>query len=101
MARPTASPRFLRFAQALALVSGIGALPACSMHHIPEPGTDAGGGDATVADAGTDAPYVDPCASCECVFGGDRPPPPESCEARGTPMCCYAIGPLAPPNLRA
>lgn len=100
MARPTEPPRFLRFAQALALVSGIGGLPACSMHHVTLPGSDAGD-DAAVSDAGTDAPYVDRCASCECVFGGDLPPPPTSCEARGTPECCYTVGPLAPPNLPA
>lgn len=100
MARPTESPRFLRFAQALALVSGIAA-PACSMHHVTPPGGDAGGDAAPLADAGPDAPFVDRCAACECIFGGDTPPPPTSCEARGTPECCYAVGPLAPPDLRA
>ena len=48
-----------------------------------------------------DAPYVDPCLSCECVFGGDLPPPPTSCEAQGHPECCYAVGPLSPPDLPA
>ncbi len=95
------TPHFLRFARALALVSGTLAPIAsgCAMQHqSDDTGTTP---DTSVADAGTDAPYVDPCASCDCVFGGDTPPPPNSCEAMGTPECCYAVGPLAPPELPA
>jgi hypothetical protein len=90
------APHYLRFAQALALVSGIAA-PACSSHHVLEPSSDASTSDAPpLADAGTD-----PCATCECVFGGDMPDPPESCAARGALWCCGVIGPLAPPELPA
>ena len=55
--------------------------------------------DTSVADAGSDTP--EPCSVCDCVFGGDEPPPPNSCEALGTPECCFAVGPLAPPELAA
>lgn len=105
------TPHFLRFARALALVSGIAAPLAsgCAMQHetddtgsTPDASVaDTSVADTSVADAGNDAPYVDPCASCDCVFGGDEPPPPNSCEAMGTPECCYAVGPLAPPELAA
>lgn len=110
-------PRYLRFARALALVSGIAApMSGCSLaHQVDDVGTRDGGHDRDagpqndaaplpdvfVSDAGSDAPYVDPCLSCECVFGGDLPPPPTSCEALGTPECCYAVGPLNPPELPA
>lgn len=115
MAQPT--PHFLRFARALALVSGMAAPMAsgCAMQHetddtgsSPDTGSlsdtgsvsDTGGAsDTSVADAGSDAP--EPCSVCECVFGGDGPPPPNSCEALGTPECCFAVGPLAPPELPA
>jgi hypothetical protein len=94
------TPHYLRFARALALVSGIAA-PGCATHHEITPTTDAAPTDSAVADAGTDAPPTDPCSRCDCVFGGDTPPPPTSCEAMGTAYCCYAIGPLLPPELPA
>ncbi len=105
-------PRYLRFARALALVSGIAApMGGCAISHdVDDTGPDRDTGpqvdaapiaDVLVSDAGTDAPYVDPCLSCECVFGGDLPPPPTSCEAQGHPECCYAVGPLSPPDLPA
>lgn len=101
------TPRYLRFAQALALVSGLAA-PGCALDHtrgddtgpLPDGGTDAFVADAG-SDTGVDAPYIDPCSRCECVFGGDMPPPPGSCEAAGTPECCYLVGPLSPPDLPA
>lgn len=91
-------PRYLRFARALALVSGIAAplSSGCALQHGVTPDTG------RVADAGTDAPSVDPCSTCDCVFGSDGvPDPPNSCAAMGLYSCCYAVGPLSPPELPA
>jgi hypothetical protein len=93
MAHPL--PHYLRFAAALAMVSASG----CALEHGGEgadggPSPDAG----PVADVGNDAaPFT--CGTCACVFGGDLPPPMDSCEAVGHPECCYAVGPLPPPEL--
>lgn len=93
MAQPSA-PHYLRFAAALAMVSG---LSGCALDHTRE--TDAGPPPDTgpLADAGHDAP--DTCDTCVCVYGGDTPPPPNSCEALGLSACCYILGPLPPPDL--
>ncbi len=99
MARANDPPHFLRFAQALALVSGLGLASGCAVSHDPLPTSDAGGGDASpLADAGADA-FVLSCETCDCVFGGDTPPPPNSCEALGLFGCCATAGPLPPPEL--
>lgn len=102
MAQIETAPHYLRFARALALVSGIAApMAGCAMQH----GSDGDAGpvrsDAPAADTAlADAP-VDVCSVCLCVFGGDLPAPPESCEAMGHTECCVTVGPLAPPDLPA
>lgn len=94
---PTA-PHFLRFAQALALVSGV-VVPGCASHHLRDAPSDAAVPDTRIVDAGRDTPPVRMC-DCECVFGGDMPDPPGSCAALGMAApCCYLVGPLAPPEL--
>lgn len=132
------TPRYLRFARALALCSSLAALPACPSTtsgtdagdepDVPSTGTDAPVTDAPIATdtpEGTDAPIAtdggtdedaseladagevqdagDACSTCVCFGpGGDdadagRP----GCETVGLDSCCFAVGPLSPPELPA
>jgi hypothetical protein len=82
------TPHYLRFARALALVSGLAGFGGCADSHERD---DAGRSDAA---APADAGLV--CDDCECRFGADGGPgaPPE-CDIE----CCAVIGPLHPPDL--
>jgi hypothetical protein len=112
-------PHFVRFAQALALVTG---LAGCAATHSGDGdsgrGGDAGGGGddaamiadaASATDGGTRADVgtstdagelvdADFCGSCDCGFGtvdSGRP----TCDSIGHFECCAVVGPLAPPDL--
>lgn len=113
--RATRAPRFLRFACAIALTSGVGASASgCYASHEGVPAGDAGprrDARTVVADTppprdvGPDVPVVVAdapltCADCDCVFGVDAGPRP-SCDSLGLWSCCAAIGPCAPPDLPA
>lgn len=116
MARSSTSdvPRFLRFARALTLTSGLGASAAGCYAAHELPGVDGGGGGPSDAplvveggadvgarrDAGADAPVVATCATCSCSWVALDAGAP-SCEAIGLWDCCGAVGPLAPPDLPA
>lgn len=83
-------PRHLRFARALALLSGLGAC-ASSAPVAPQP---------TPRPVAAGAEHVDPCTRCVC---GESTNPP-SCWTTGSDHCCGSVvveGPLLPPNLRA
>lgn len=86
------TPHYLRFAQAIALVSGA-LTPGCYASHVRSADApDAAMADAPMADTGP----VSPCATCDCNRG---PATPNSCETQGHFECCAALGPLAPPEL--
>lgn len=105
------APHYLRFARALALVSGT--LAGCAEAHAPESDAATPPLDAPIAvDApiGIDAPMVDAgfdaaglgCGDCVCYFAGDAGPGALDCVAIGLEAtCCYDIGPLPPPDLPA
>jgi hypothetical protein len=98
-------PRYLRFARALALVSGLA--PGCALSHERPGGTDGGprdaGSDAGILADAPDAPPVDVpvCTTCECDYSWSMPPAPGSCQALMHWECCAVVGPLAPPDLPA
>lgn len=121
----TETPRYLRFARALALCSSLAALPGCPSSS----GSDAGGTDTpstsdtpALADAPStedapssedapstedapalaDAPVEDAgdCSTCDCGFSGIDAGLP-LCDSVGLILCCAAVGPLAPPELPA
>ena len=124
--RSPGAPRFLRFACAIALTSGVGAAAAgCYDSHVVLSTGDAGprsdarvvadapvardsGTDAHIAsrdggrdagrDAGRDVPLT--CSDCDCGWGLDTGPRPD-CDSIGLWSCCAFIGPCAPPNLPA
>lgn len=104
------APHYLRFARALALVSGVASACACSQSH--------GGDDASVApvdapaipDAppvAVDAPLVfvdagNVCDICRCyLFEPDAGDGAPDCTAIGAWDCCPIEGPLPPPDLPA
>jgi hypothetical protein len=87
----------LRFARALALVSGLGGCAAASPAPTPEtpPSTAHAGGEAS----------AEHCATCSCDSASVNP---MYCDANGHSGCCrHAViptvraGPLAPPDLPA
>jgi hypothetical protein len=100
------TPHYLRFARAVALVGSIGGV-GCGMATTPDADTGPGSPDAAATgDAGTDAAvatvdanqpdaYRD-CSTCSCGLIADDAGLP-SCD----PVCCVAVGPLAPPDLAA
>jgi hypothetical protein len=131
------TPRYLRFARALALCSSLATLPACPSAmtgtdagdepDVPSSGTDApvatdtpvatdapegedapamtdGGGEADVgelADAGEPQDAGDACSTCACFGLGEVDAGLPGCETVGLDSCCFAVGPLAPPDLPA
>lgn len=133
------TPRYLRFAQALALCSGLATVPACPSSTMMgtdsgPPGTDApavemdapSGEDAPIAmtdapstgddapSTGDDAPSVLPdapvavgdagdlCPTCQCFAVDDAGPDGlPNCDTVGLASCCFAVGPLSPPDLPA
>jgi hypothetical protein len=98
------SSRSIRFARALIVASGLTGLGCGRGGTVDFPTTiaDAGVLDAgAIADAGTrDAGIPDAgpftCAQCDCE--GVNPTLP-SCGAINRAECCFAVGPLAPPEL--
>ncbi len=119
----TREPHFVRFAQALALVTGLAGCSATTTGTGDAGGTggDAASGDdaAMVADAGgggddagglgddagaaDDADVADAggfdCTTCDCGFTGLDAGLPV-CPVEAQVVCgCVAIGPLAPPDL--
>jgi hypothetical protein len=106
------TPHYLRFAQALALVSGLAGVTACADSHAPDDAgmesdgsvvADSGARDAGRRDAGHDAGTPDAgftCDMCGCWFGVDAGPGSlPDCDSTGHFECCAAIGPLFPPDL--
>lgn len=101
--------RPIKFVKALVVASGLAGLSGCGRVGLvdpPLPGGDAG--QMTVADAGrqdagqldsgiADAGALD-CRSCAC-FGIDAGLP--ACETVNRADCCFAVGPLPPPDLPA
>lgn len=106
------SRRPIKFVKALVVASGLaGVASGCGRVGPIDPPTDAG--QITVADAGnsvdagsTDAGRFDAgvdagltCPQCDCGDipdgGGGRP----SCNSVGLASCCFAVGPLPPPDL--
>jgi hypothetical protein len=82
-------PRHLRFARAIALVSG---LTACGGSSAPPPA-------APVATRPPPATRVDPCSTCVCWATTTNPP---SCYDTNRGACCDSVaveGPLPPPDL--
>ena len=98
------SSRSVKFARALIVASGLVGLGCGRVGLIETPITpsDAGGVDAgALADAGTrDAGTNDAgpftCPQCDC--GGLSTTLPR-CDAVNHGECCFAVGPLAPPEL--
>ena len=88
----SAAPRHLRFARALALLSGLGACASSA----PPPAAPA------PPPTTTGSALPNPCARCTCDYSSTNPP---SCYALGRNDCCtdYATveGPLRPPDLPA
>jgi hypothetical protein len=85
-----ATPRYLRFARALALVSAVAA-PGCYQAH--ERSVDAGPIDAFMPDS----PDMGPCTRplpCTCPTLANN----GTCDEIHM-MCCPIVGPLSPPNL--
>ncbi len=110
------SSRSIKFARALIVASGLAGL-GCGRGGVLEPGTiasdagaiasdagtidagalaDAGTRDAGSRDAGTPDAGPFTCAQCDCAGGNPALP---SCDALKLPECCFAVGPLAPPEL--
>lgn len=98
------SSRSVKFARALIVASGLVGL-GCGRGGLIEPPittSDDGGLDAgAVADAGTrdaGAPDAGPftCTQCDCSGTSTTLP---RCDAINHGECCFAVGPLAPPEL--
>jgi hypothetical protein len=119
----------LRFARAIALITGLTGLPACSgAVSTPDsgnggtdsgivadsghggtdsgtPGEDAGQPGEDAGQPGEDAgPVADAgtfdCSQCDCGFSGLDAGTTPSCSSVGHEIdCCAAVGPLSPPDL--
>lgn len=98
--------RPINFARALIVASGIAGLgTGCGRVALVEPAIDGG---PTVVDAGntdagsrTDAGLADAgiaCTQCDCNNLDAGLP---SCFSVGRSECCFAVGPLPPPDLPA
>jgi hypothetical protein len=91
-------PHYLRFARALAFVSGLAA-PGCYETHARSASTDA------ASDPGRDGGRDvggDPCDLCYCPdFDDPDGRPACSWEDPETSICCPVVGPLSPPDLPA
>ena len=93
--------RPINFARALIVASGlVGLGSGCGRVGLTEPATDAG---PNIVDAGstTDAGLADggiACTQCDCNSLDAGLP---SCYSVGRSDCCFAVGPLPPPDLPA
>ncbi|MCU0698810.1 MAG: hypothetical protein MUC96_20095 [Myxococcaceae bacterium] len=89
------SKRSVQFARALIVASGIVGLGAgCGRGGVVEPGSDGGG--VAVVDAGAPIDGGLACIQCDCLSADAGKP---SCFDVGRSECCFAVGPLPPPDL--
>jgi hypothetical protein len=97
----TSPPRYVRFAQCLALVSGLGACATSgatsTSTSTSTSSTTTGASHTSVASTGsTNASTT--LAQCDCACGSATHEQP-SCYDVGMSECCVVEGPLPPPDL--